>query len=416
MKRNEQKIDNTLTEIVNIYGIDIFKEHKRVYSLISDMASGDSRVKERRRIRAALESGAVDILFKAVDDKTDCELCINESVAHLILKTDMAENVARETILSIATAFSLTVPQLQTDIKKAKKVNVQTDSSNKSLTTDIYNLNHVNEMHRKRNKKRLKLFSIFVVTFVFAIVTALVGAFLELSILKYWLLGISSGIVITGFSIGISYAFQEFILFNEMCQTITITNIVFFVSNIVLRIVIGADNYSLIFRIITVFIAVMAIANAIYTRIDVEDKWTWPNVLVVIFSIFLFFIWPGNISWMVWQWIIGIGGGLFLAAIVFAVIDILDVIGPEMFVSLTVALLILTIVNILLLHVWGENYLIISQCFMVMLSIGAIVGIVMCYNEAATGLQVLNVILLLINCGAFLFLVLEKELVTQIVY
>ena len=50
MAKDEQTIAHVLTEIVGTYGADVFKERRKVYSLLSDMAPGDSRVKERRRI------------------------------------------------------------------------------------------------------------------------------------------------------------------------------------------------------------------------------------------------------------------------------------------------------------------------------------------------------------------------------
>ena len=122
-------------------------------------------------------------------------------------------------------------------------------------------------------------------------------------------------------------------------------------------------------------------------------------------SVFLFFVWPGDFSWTVWQWIIGIGGGLLLSAIVFAVIEILDMIGPEKFISLSVILLIMTIANMVLFFTIGENYLIIAECYFVILAIGSIIGTVLCYKEVATGLQILNIIMMLLNGGVFLLLV-----------
>ena len=406
MAKDEKTIAQVLTEIVRIYGTDVFKEQRKVYSLLSDMAPGDSRVKERRRIKAALESGAVNILLRATEDKAGCELYINESVTRLISQTDMAEEVAREAILSVAEAFSLTTPQPSEEPKSKKAsgtVKTETDSSasnDNAVTGGAYKL------HKKSQKKKVALLSVGIAASVFVVAILFAGIFFVPSSLKHWLIGIASGFILTGITIGIAYAFQEFILFNEMCQTITIALPILFVANIVLRIVLGDAAYGLIFQIITAFIAVGAIANAIYTRVDIEDKWTWPNIVVAVCSVFLFFIWPGNFSWTVWQWIIGIGGGLLLAAIVIAVIDILDMIGPEKFISLSVILVIMTIANVALLFTIGENYLIIAECYFVILAIGSIIGEVMCYNEAATGLQVLNIILLLINGGAFLLLIL----------
>lgn len=409
MAKDEQTIAHVLTEIVGTYGTDVFKEQRKVYSLLSDMAPGDSRVKERRRIKAALESGAVDILLKATEDKAGCELYINESVTRLISQTDMAEEVAREAIMSVAEALSLTTPQPSTE-PKAKKASeaskTETPTQKDSSSSDNEVLGTAAEMLHKRKKKKVTLLSVCVAVSVLTLATILVGIFFAASPLKYWLLGIGGGIIITGLTIGIAYAFQEFILFNEMCQTITIAIPVVFVANIVLRIVLGNEAYGLIFQIISVFMAVGSIANAITTRVVCEEKWTWPNIVMTVCSAFLFFIWPGDFSWTVWQWIIGIGGGLLLSAIVFAVIEILDMIGPEKFISLSVILLIMTIANMVLFFTIGENYLIIAECYLVILAIGSIIGAVICHNEAATGLQVLNIILLLINGGAFLLLIL----------
>ena len=403
-----QTIAHVLTEIVGTYGTDVFKERRKVYSLLSDMAPGDSRAKERRRIKAALESGAVDILLKATTDRTGCELYINESVMRLISQTDMAEEIARDTIICIAEAFSLTSPQPSAEQiarKTSETANTEIPSDKESSSSDNEVLATAAEMHHNRKRKKTLLLAASSAVFVMTLATMLVGIFFASSPLKYWLLGIGGGIVITGLTLGIAYAFQEFILFNEMCQTVTIALPVLFVANIVLRIALGDASYGLIFRIITVFIAIGAIANAIYTRIDIEDKWTWPNIVVAVCSAFLFFVWPGDFSWTVWQWIIGIGGGLLLSAIVFAVIEILDMIGPEKFITLSVIVLIMTIVNMVLFFKFGENYLIIAECYFVILAIGSIIGAVMCHNEAATGLQVLNIIMMLLNGGVFLLLV-----------
>ncbi len=403
-----QTIAHVLTEIVGTYGTDVFREQRKVYSLLSDMAPGDSRVKERRRIKAALESGAVDILLKATTDRTGCELYINESVMRLISQTDMAEEIARDTIICIAEAFSLTSPQPSAEQiarKTSETANTEIPSGKEPSSSDNEVLATAAEMLHNRKRKKTILLAVSSAVFVMTLATMLVGIFFASSPLKYWLLGIGGGIVITGLTLGIAYAFQEFILFNEMCQTVTIALPVLFVANIVLRIALGDASYGLIFRIITVFIAIGAIANAIYTRIDIEDKWTWPNIVVAVCSVFLFFVWPGDFSWTVWQWIIGIGGGLLLSAIVFAVIEILDMIGPEKFISLSVIVLIMTIANFVLLFTFGENYLIIAECNFVILAIGSIIGTVLCYKEAATGLQILNIIMMLLNGGVFLLLV-----------
>ncbi len=384
MSKNEQTIVAVLTEIIRLYGIDIFKEQKRVYSLLSDMAPGDHRIKERRRFKAALESGAIDILLKAVADKASCELYINESIACLISHTDMAEDIAKETVLNIAKALSLTIPQ------KSKENKIDSALSKKKNTV-------TNNSNKRKQKKSVNLKNLYITICVLAIIALVIGFFFTEPNIKHWLIGFSSSIILTVITIGIAYAFQEHILFNEMCQTISIAIPIWFVTNIVLRIVLGNEEYELIFRIISLFMAVGSIANAIYTRINWEEKWTWPNIVMAVCNVFLLFFWPGNFSWITWQWIIGIGGGLLLAAIVFAVVEILDAIGPEVFISLSVILLILTFTNFNLLYTFGESYMIIAECYAVILAIGSIVGAVMCYKEAATKLQILNIILFLIN-------------------
>ncbi len=407
MAKDEQTIAHVLTEIVSTYGADVFKERRKVYSLLSDMAPGDSRVKERRRIKAALESGAVDVLLKATEDKACCELYINESITRLISQTDMADEVAKEAIMSVAEALSLTAPKLSKTAKneyETVKTETKAEKSASATFTETVELAG-DRLYKSRQKKKKILLSIGIITSVLAVATMLVSILLAESPLKDWLIGVAGGFVLTGITIGIAYAFQEFILFSEMCQTITIAIPIMIVVNIVLRIVLGDEAYGVIFRILLVFMAIGAIANAIYTRIDIEEKWTWPNVVVAVCSTFLFFIWPGDFSWMVWQWIIGIGGGLLLSAIVFAVIEILDMIGPEKFISLSVILLIMTIANFVLLFTFGENYLIIAECNFVILAIGSIIGTVLCYKEAATGLQILNIIMMLLNGGVFLLLV-----------
>ncbi len=394
MSKDEKSIVAVLKEIVEKYGTDIFKEHKRVSALLSDMASGDCRKKERRRIRMALESGAIDILLKALNDKEAYELYINESVSCLVSQTDMADDLARETILTVAEALSLnqTKPIAKTEEKPHNK------SENKTSTKKP-------DVKINKTKKEPVILTIAITTFVLSVATLIWGIFFAEQPLKSWLIGIASGIILTEITIALAYVLQEFILFNEMCQTITIAIPVLLVTNIVLRIFLGDTVYELIFNMLTVFIFIGSVANAILTRIDYEDKWTLPNIILAVCNVFLLFIWPGDFSWTVWQWIIGIGGGLLLAGVVFAIVEILDTIGPERFASLTVILIILTIANFILLFTFGESYLIIAQCYMAMLAIGSIIASVMSFREISSGFGFFNMILTILNGGIFVFLI-----------
>ena len=394
MSKDEKSIVAVLEEIIETYGTDIFKEHKRLCALLADMASGDCRKKERRRVKMALESGAIDVLLKTLNDKKAYELYINESVSRLVSQTDMADDLARETILTIAEALSLN--QTKTIAKTEEKPQNKYENKTSTKKTDV----KINKA-----KKEPVILTIAITTSMLSVATLIFSIFFAEQPLKAWLIGIASGIILTEITIALAYILQEFILFNEMCQTITIAIPVLLVTNIVLRIFLGDTVYELIFNILTVFIFIGSVANAILTRIDYEDKWTLPNIILAVCSAFLFFIWPGAFSWTVWQWIIGIGGGLFLAGVVFAIVEILDTIGPERFASLTVILIILTIVNFILLFTFGESYLIIAQCYMAMLTIGSIIASVMSFREISSGFGFFNIILTLLNGGIFVFLI-----------
>ena len=86
MIKNDPTMTQIITVIVNRYGIDIFKNPRRFLALLNDMASGDHRRKERRRIKAALESGAVDILLKVINDQASTKLHINSLALNMVMK------------------------------------------------------------------------------------------------------------------------------------------------------------------------------------------------------------------------------------------------------------------------------------------------------------------------------------------
>ncbi|MGN0114760.1 MAG: hypothetical protein ACI396_05495 [Acutalibacteraceae bacterium] len=400
--KDEKSIAEVLRQIAKSYGTDVFREQKRAYALITDLAPGDARAKERRRIKAALESGAVDILLKATEDSAGSELYINESVTRLIAQTDMADDIARETIMTIADALSVS-PSAVTDkgenTKESKKITDDAQTAKPQEKPKDYT-----EYGVGFKVPKFILIGALALCGVFAIV-GFVALFLNLDWTgKQWFIGIGSGAVLTAGIIGLSFLLENKI-YNEKCQTITIALPILFAVNIVLRAVLGDAAYGLIFHIMSVWIVAGAIANTVLTRVELEEKWTWPNIVVAVCSTLLFFFWPGNFSWTIWQWIIGIGGGLVLCALAIFVAFILDEIGPETHQSLSVILLIFTIVNLTLLFTVGQNYLIIAQCFMVMLAIGAIITAVMSFVEVSSGFGWLNVILALINGGIFLFVV-----------
>ena len=105
MAKKETTAAAALEIIVSRYGIDTFRDRRRAFALLTDLAPGDANAKDRRRIRQALDSGAAEILLKAAESGTGGELHINESVSRLMEHTDMAEEFAKQTIQMLANAF-----------------------------------------------------------------------------------------------------------------------------------------------------------------------------------------------------------------------------------------------------------------------------------------------------------------------
>ena len=167
----------------------------------------------------------------------------------------------------------------------------------------------------------------------------------------------------------------------------------------------GNEAYGLIFHIISAWIVAGAAANIVLTRVELEEKWTWPNVAVALCSGFLFFLWPGDFSWTVWQWIIGIGGSLALSAFAVIVSWILEEIGAEIYQSLSVILILTTTANFVLLFTLKQDYLIIAMCFMAVFTVGAIITAFMSFGEDAPVPGFINIVIAIINCGIFIILV-----------
>ena len=119
--KDKKSIADVLGQIAEAYGEDIFLEQRRVYAILSDLAPGDFYAKQRRRIKMALEAGSVEILLKAKRDENGAELYINESIKRLINNTDMAEDIAKETIALIAEALSVNPAEASNKCQKGLK-------------------------------------------------------------------------------------------------------------------------------------------------------------------------------------------------------------------------------------------------------------------------------------------------------
>lgn len=399
--KDEKSIAEVLRQIAKSYGEDIFLEQRRVYAILSDLAPGDSNAKQRRRIKMLLEAGSVEILLKAKKDKKGAELYINESVSRLISNTDMDEGVARETINIIAEALSISPSAVTDKGKNTKKPKKITDDAQTAKPQEKPDDN--TEYGEGFKMPKFILIGLLVLCGAFAIF-GLVALFMNLDWTgNQWFIGIGSGLVLAAASVGLSFLFEN-LIDNYKCQTLTVIIPILFAGNILLRCFLGDESVGIIFRILMAFIFAGSVANAVFTHIEQEEKYMPPNIIAAVLSALLFFIWPGEFSWTVWQWIIGIGGGLVLCALAIFAVLILDEIGPETHQSLSVILILFTIANLVLLLILEQNYLIISMCFMVILAIGAIITAFISFSEASSGIGILNIILSLINGGIFLFI------------
>lgn len=391
--KDKKSIADVLGQIAEAYGEDIFLEQRRVYAILSDLAPGDFYAKQRRRIKMALEAGSVEILLKAKRDENGAELYINESIKRLINNTDMAEDIAKETIALIAEALSVNPAEASNKCQKGLK------SKEKRQSTERQN-------KWKEITKAGKYAAIGILSLCgAAAVLSLAVLFVNLDTIgKQWFIGIVSGVALTAGVVGLAFLIENKI-YNEKCQTITISLPILLAANIVLRAVLGNEAYGLIFHIISAWIVAGAAANIVLTRVEWEEKWTWPNVAVALCSGFLFFLWPGDFSWTVWQWIIGIGGSLALSAFAVIVSWILEEIGAEIYQSLSVILILTTTANFVLLFTLKQDYLIIAMCFMAVFTVGAIITAFMSFGEDAPVPGFINIVIAIINCGIFIILV-----------
>lgn len=391
--KDKKSIADILGQIAEAYGEDIFLEQRRVYAILSDLAPGDFYAKQRRRIKMALEAGSVEILLKAKGDENGAELYINESIKRLINNTDMAEDIAKETMALIAEALSVNPAEASNKCQKGLK------SKEKRQRTE-------RQSKWKEITKAGKYAAIGILSLCGAAAVLLLAVlFVNLDTIgKQWFIGIVSGVALTAGVVGLAFLIENKI-YNEKCQTITISLPILLAANIVLRAVLGNEAYGLIFHIISVWIVAGAAANIVLTRVELEEKWTWPNVAIALCSGFLFFLWPGDFSWTVWQWIIGIGGSLALSAFAVIVSWILEEIGAEIYQSLSVILILTTTANFVLLFTLKQGYLIIAMCFMAVFTVGAIITAFMSFGEDAPVPGFINIVIAIINCGIFIILV-----------
>ncbi len=391
MKDKDKNVTAVLIEIAQQYGTDIFRQEHKVYALLTDLAPGDMQAKERRRIRSAFESGAVEVLMKSVDENVCSELYFNESVTKLISQTDMDGQLARETMLSLARALSVLPEENKPNAERTHSTAVHKSGNNISDTvSDIayFVRSHIGAV-------------IAVAAALLAAAAVVIGIFMSDKTVGQWFIGIGSGVALVDAAVVLSFILENTI-YNEKCQTISFAIPVVIIADIAVKLVLGAESFGIIFRIILVFAFVAAIVNTVLTRTELEEKFTAPNIIYAALCVFVFFDYP----WDVWQWIIGIGGGLALCALSVLLSWALETVGPEVYHTLSVLLILFTLANLVLLVLQGENCLIISMCLLLILGVGALITAFMAFADYSTGLGAVDIVLAIINGGVFLFIIL----------
>ena len=375
MAKKETTAEAALEIIVSRYGIDTFRDRRRAFALLTDLAPGDANTKDRRRIKQALDSGAAEILLKAAGSGTGGELHINESVSRLMEQTDMAEEFAKQTIQMLANAFGVSAEDVSDD---------DGDDDGISIIDALRSGSRKAETSRMHSEGANigKIIGIIAIALAAAGIVGgfIAGLLLLAPVPKQWLIAAGCGIALTAGTIGLSFAVENW-TYNEKCQTITFA------------------------------IPVLVAGNIVLTRTESEEGYTLPNVIFAAVSALLVLTWPGDWHWLsnwkVWQWVIGIGGGLVLSAFVALLAFVLDDTGPEAKHTLTVSILIFTIVNLILVVVIGkEKYDIIAKCIFAFLAVGSLITTFIAFNDMSPILGWLNLVLTVLNGGAFLFLIL----------
>jgi len=94
-ERAQTDLDKALAKTIEIVGKDGFLNGERVCNLLGDLVP--KLEKERRRIKIAYSANAVTVLI----NEADKAFAISEAVKRMVDYSDIAESVAKETILAI---------------------------------------------------------------------------------------------------------------------------------------------------------------------------------------------------------------------------------------------------------------------------------------------------------------------------
>ena len=205
MAKKETTAAAALEIIVSRYGIDTFRDRRRAFALLTDLAPGDANTKDRRRIKQALDSGAAEILLKAAESGTGGELHINESVSRLMEQTDMAEEFARQTIQMLANAFGVSAEDVSDDDGGSDDgisiIDALRSDSRKAETS---------RMHSE-GANIGKIIGIIAIALAAAGIVGgfIAGLLLLAPVPKQWLIAAGCGIALTAGTIGLSFAVEN---------------------------------------------------------------------------------------------------------------------------------------------------------------------------------------------------------------
>ena len=118
--------------------------------------------------------------------------------------------------------------------------------------------------------------------------------------------------------------------------------------------------------------------------------------------LFIVFACVFNWSWTVWQWLIGIAGGILLLAVLAGIVAWLD---EECFADYYVlgffVLGICTLINFILLLIFRENYKIIFGCYSVIELLGGLILVFPTFDDCEEGWGGVQIVEILVNIVLF---------------
>ena len=350
MQQKKYNLVTALKEITNQYGFEIYQNPQRVNAMVLDLVNGDTREKYRKRFKIALESGVVEVLLQYAKTKENL-IDYQKEAVNILTKNKMDFKAANEVVMAITAGLGLY------EIEEVQ-----------SKTT-------MKEKRKFFKKKELIYLGILGFSLIYSLLSGIKG--LQLAVF----------ITIIGVSVMkfIAKLLDEFLLI-EQCKTMTIgisIGILFnklFVSNEV-------------FYFLAMILTILAFLNCFYCWKEVEDEWMIPNIIFAIISMIFIFLGEINLISYLWQWMIGIGGGLCLLVIIFVISELFEQFLFEFQYVCSTLLTIYTIVNVILWNQYQANYEIILVSIMLCMMIASLCNAVKSWLEVSYGVMIYSVLI-----------------------